>query len=100
MRYWCGRHCYFLQLFGWFLVDARRSEASPDEALAHLKRQAAVHFRQLWKMLPVDYRTPLQDAARGVPPSVGVLKERGLLTEEGKPFGELFASWLRGEIAE
>ena len=26
MHHWCGRHCYFLQLFGWFLVDARRSE--------------------------------------------------------------------------
>ena len=64
MRHWCGRHCYFLQLFGWFLVDARRAEASPDEALAHLKRQAAMHFRQLWKMLPAGYRGPLRDAAR------------------------------------
>ena len=39
------------------------------------------------------------DAARGVPSDIGVLKQRGLLTEDGKPFGEVFAAWLRGEIA-
>ena len=74
--------------------------ASPDEALADLKRQAAMHFRQMWKMLPAAYRLPLRDAARGVPPAIGVLRQRGLLTDEGRPFGELFAAWLRGEIGE
>ena len=34
MRRWCGSHSFFLQLFGSFLVEARRMEASPDQALA------------------------------------------------------------------
>ncbi len=96
MHRWCGRHCYFLQLFGWSLVEA----ASPDNALVAFQRQAAMHFRQMWKAMPVEWRIPLRDAARGVPPSMGVLRQRGLLTEEGKPFGEVFAAWLRGEIGE
>src|SRR5947209_2732804 len=99
MHLWCGRHCYFLQLLGWFLVDARRLGASPDDALADLKRQSPMHFRQLWKTVPAAQQQALRDAARGVPSQIGVLKQRGLLTEDGKPFGEVFAAWLRGEIA-
>src|SRR5579871_573831 len=94
MRRWCGRHCYFLQLFGWCLVEA----AGPDTALVDFQRQAAMHFRQMWKAMPAAWRMPLRDAARGVPPAMGVLRQRGLLTDEGKPFGEVFAAWLRGEI--
>jgi len=99
MNRWCGRHSYFLQLFGWLLVDARGLGASPDQALADLARQAPMHFRQLWKTLPGAQQQALRDAARGLPCNIGVLKQRGLLTDEGKPFGELFGAWLRGELA-
>ena len=99
MRRWCGRHCYFLQLFGWSLVEARWL-GSPEEALRDFQRQAAMHFRQMWKVMPAEWRIPLRDAGRGVPPKMGVLRQRGLLTEEGRPFGEVFAAWLRGEIGE
>jgi hypothetical protein len=34
-----------------------------------------------------------------VPSHIGVLKQRGLLTDDGEPFGEVFAAWLREEIA-
>jgi hypothetical protein len=50
-------------------------------------------------MLPAVQQRALRDAARGVPSHVGVLKQRGLLTDNGTPFGEVFAVWLRGEIA-
>lgn len=98
MRTWCGDHCFFLQLFGAFLVEARRSGASPDRALSDLKSQAPVHFRQLWRNLPPAYHQALRDAARGVGSNIGLLKQRGLLADNGKPFGEVFAAWLRGEI--
>jgi predicted phosphodiesterase len=98
MHRWCGDHSFFLQLFGSALVDARRAGTSPDDALADLKRQAPMHFRQLWKMLPAAQQQALRDAARGVPSHVGVLKQRGLLRDDGTPFGEVFAVWLRGEI--
>jgi len=99
MHRWCGDHSFFLQLFGSALVDARRAGTSPDDALADLKRQAPMHFRQLWKMLPAAQQQALRDAARGVPSHIGVLKQRGLLRDDGTPFGEVFAAWLRGEIA-
>jgi hypothetical protein len=98
MEQWCGSHSFFLQLFGSFLVEARRSGASPDRALADLKGQAPVHFRQLWRTVAEPHRSALRDAARGLPTKIGALKQRGLVTEEGKPFGEVFAAWLRGEL--
>lgn len=95
---WCGSHGFFLHLFGSFLVEARRSGASPDRALAELQQQASVHFRQLWRTLSGAQRQALRDAARGLPCHIAVLKQRGLVTDDGKPFGEIFAAWLRGEI--
>jgi hypothetical protein len=99
MRHWCGSHSFFLQLFGGFLVEARRAGTSPDRALEELKAQAPAHFRQLWKTLGIAGQQALRDAAHGVPSGSVGLKQRGLLTEDGRPFGELFAAWLRGEIA-
>jgi hypothetical protein len=98
MHYWCGAHCFFLQLFGRYLVDSRRAGISPDQAIGDLKRQSPIHFRQLWRTLPDVQQRALHDAARGVPSHIGVLKQRGLLREDGRPFGEVFAAWLRGEI--
>jgi hypothetical protein len=99
MRHWCGSHSFFLQLFGGFLVEARRAGMSPDRALEELKAQAPAHFRQLWKTLGTAGQQALRDAAHGVPSGSVGLKQRGLLTEDGRPFGELFAAWLREEIA-
>ena len=89
MHYWSGDHSFFLQLFGSALVDARRTGAGPDAALADLKRQSPMHFRQLVRVLPDELRRALGDAARGVPAQIGVLKQRGLVRENGTPFGEL-----------
>ena len=71
---------------------------SQDVALTDFKLQSVPHFRQLWKTLSRPQQQALRDAARGVPSTIGVLKQRGLLTDEGKPFGEVIAVWLRGEV--
>jgi 3',5'-cyclic AMP phosphodiesterase CpdA len=98
MRHWCGSHSFFLQLFGSFLVEARRVGAGQDQAVADLRLQAPLHFRQLWRTVAQPHQQALRDAARGLPSKIGALQQRGLLNEEGKPFGEVFAAWLRGEI--
>ena len=100
MRRWSGRHCYFLQLFGSLLVDARGLGQSQDQALADLQRQATMHFRQLWKTIGSGLQAELRDAARGVRARAGVLRQRGLVSEDGQPFSELFAAWLRGETGQ
>jgi predicted phosphodiesterase len=98
MHRWCGDHSFFLQLFGSALVDARRAGTGPDDALASFKQQATLHLRRLWTLLPAAAQQALRDAARGVPSHIGVLKQRGLLRDDGTPFGEVFTAWLRGEI--
>jgi hypothetical protein len=98
MHHWCGSHSFFLQLFGWSLAEARRLGASSEQAVAELKSQAPMHFRQLWKTLHSAHQAALRDASREIPSNIGVLKQRGLLTDDGKPFAEVFSAWLRGEI--
>ena len=100
MRRWCGRHSFFLQLFGSLLVEARRLDTGPDHALEELQQQSPIYFRPLKKVLPSAHWQGLMDSARGVPCSIGVLKQRGLLTDDGRPFGEVLAAWLRGETAQ
>jgi len=97
MRLWCGGHSFFLQLLGSLLVDARERGTSPDEALSELQQQSPIHLRHLWRTVRDPERQALSDASRGLPSHVGVLKQRGLITEAGQPFGEIFAWWLRGE---
>lgn len=96
MRLWCGGHSFFLQLLGRSLVEARRRGASPDEGLAEFQEQANTHLRTLWRTLPPNLQSALRDAALGIPATAGTLRRRGLVTADGKPFGEVFASWLRG----
>jgi hypothetical protein len=98
MHRWCGSHSFFLQLFGWCLVESRLLGASPDQAVAELRSQAPMHFRQLLKALTAADRQALRDTARGVRSNVGSLKQRGLLAEDGRPFGEVFTVWLRGAL--
>jgi len=99
MRHWCGRHCFYLQLFGSYLVDARSSGQGQSTALANLQGESTLYFREIWRGLPANHQQSLRDAARGLPCHVQILQRRGLLDEEGRPFNELFAAWLRGEIS-
>ncbi len=97
MRRWCGAHSFFLQLLGWSLAEARRAESSPDQAVTDFRRQGEIHLRQVWATLsPVDRRA-LLDAAQGLPAQLGTLKQRGLVRDDGLPFAEVLASWLRSE---
>lgn len=99
MRRWCGRHCFYLQLFGSYLVKAHRVGESQSTALANLQGESVRHFRELWRTLPAPQQRLLRDAARGTPSILQILQRRGLLDDEGRPFNELFAAWLRGEIS-
>jgi predicted phosphodiesterase len=99
MRRWCGRHCFYLQLFGSYLVEARRSGQSQSTALTNLQGESIRHFRELWRTLPAIHQQALRDAAHGIPSRAPILQRRGLVDDEGRPFNDLFAAWLRGEIA-
>lgn len=98
MTEWCGEHPFFLHLLGRYLVEARLAGAHPSQGLNEFKLQSPIYFRQLWQTLPSSQRSALHDAARGVPAHSDLLQQRGFVTPDGAPFGEIFAAWLRGEI--
>lgn len=100
MRKWAGCHAFYLQLLGRQLVEARRAGASASEALDQFKAEFGVHVRKLLATpkLTGPQMQMLRDSAMGMPCRAGVFVQRGLVTEEGWPFCEAFAAWLRGEI--
>jgi predicted phosphodiesterase len=97
MRQWAGRHPFFLQLLGHFLVDADRSGRPPASALEQFRVQAAPRLWELWSVLASKEKEDLRRTLTGVAVNRLTLRSRGLLTDDGRPFGEVLTAWMREE---
>lgn len=97
MRRWAGRHTYYLQLLGYRLVEARRLGQTRDEALDKARQDAYARLRHLWKNLLPREQQALRLAAKGTPADHSRLRTRGLLDNDGRPFGEVLTEWLNEE---
>jgi hypothetical protein len=97
LRRWAGRHPFYLQLFGRHLGDARRNGQSTAHALDCFRTEAAARLREIWRVLAQRDRESLTATLTGRPAGRLSLRMRGLVTEEGWPFGEVLADWLREE---
>ncbi|MCX6626855.1 MAG: metallophosphoesterase [Candidatus Solibacter sp.] len=96
VREWAGRHPFFIQLFGRKLVDSCRYGESADNALEQFLAEGGSRLRELWGTLTERDRQILR-AAVDAPQLQSVarsLRQRGLLTEQGRPFGRLLTEWL------
>jgi predicted MPP superfamily phosphohydrolase len=97
MRHWAGRHPFYLQLLGRHLLDARRFGEDRESALDRFRDEASIRLRELYSRLADRDRQALLSAVRGESIKRPSLVRRGLLDENGRPFGEVFAEWLREE---
>lgn len=97
LRRWAGRHPFHLQLFGHHLVAARRVGQSRRDALDRYLDEAGARFRELWARLSPREQEALREAAAGRPTPLRSLRRRGLVGDNGLPFGEVLGSWLREE---
>jgi hypothetical protein len=89
LREWAGRHPCFLQLAGWHLqrtVDTAR-------ALEAFREEAYIRLKEIWQKLTGPEQLALQAALENPPRSHFKLRRRGLLTEEGAPFGRVLSQW-------
>jgi hypothetical protein len=95
MLEWAGRHPALLQLLGRHLFDAKRSGDRPEVALDHFRTEADARLREVWRALSEVERAKLKescDGQRDVPRS---LRVRGLITDDGAPFGRVLTEWVR-----
>ena len=97
LRYWAGRHPFYLQLLGRHLIDARRDGEDISYALDGFRTEARVRLRELWKILPERDQKSLLGILEGKPADRLSLRSRGLV-ENGKPFGNVLTEWMREEL--
>lgn len=100
MGEWAGRHPFFIQLFGRKLVDCYRYGESLEDAREQFLAEGASRLRELWATLTANDRQTLRAAVETPQPRARSLRQRGLLTEEGRPFGRLLVEWLQEEYSE
>jgi len=95
LRLWAGRHPFYLQLFGRHLVDARRNGDPIEGALDRFRTEASSRLRALWGVLGERERRSLVGTLEGRIVRQASLRARGIVTEEGLPFGEVLTDWLK-----
>jgi hypothetical protein len=97
IREWAGRHPFFIQLLGRKLTDSLRFGETPQDAIEQFIAESAGRLRELWATLPPKDHAVLRTSIETPQPKAMVLRHRGLLTEDGKPFGRLLVEWLTEE---
>jgi hypothetical protein len=98
MRRWAGRHPFHLQLLGYHLVAVRQAGEPVPAALDRYRIEAAARFREIWRVLEEREQSELKATVDGAKTTRLSLRVRGLVTEEGLPFGESLVTWLREEL--
>jgi hypothetical protein len=98
LRRWAGRHPFYLQLLGAHLVEARRQGEPVERAMDRFRMEASARLRELWGALGDKDRRSLAGVLEGRPVQRLSLRAKGVVTNEGQPFAEILAEWLREEI--
>ncbi|MEP7121656.1 MAG: TIR domain-containing protein [Byssovorax sp.] len=98
LRQWAGRHPFYLQLLGGYLAQAILRGDSPHGALERFQDEAESRVKALWRSLEERDRQAIKESVKGgIAATRRSLRKRGLVTEGGKPFGEVLAAWVREE---
>jgi hypothetical protein len=95
IRTWAGRHPYFIQLIGRKLIDSIRFGDSLDDATQQFLAEGQSRLRELWQTLSDKDQQTLRASLQTPQPHASQLRWRGLLTDDGKPFGRLLVEWLQ-----
>ena len=97
MRQYAGCHPFYLQLLGYHLINAQRSGEPLKEAFDRFYQDASSRLRKLWHTLTEKEQQALRESLSGKPVERRSLRLRGVVTEEGQPFGKILTEWLEEE---
>jgi len=93
VREWAGRHPFFIQLMTRKLLDAPQFGQTADEAFEEFQTEASARLRELWGTLNEREQQILVEAATNPTPNAA-LRRRGLIEDQGRPFGRVLTQWL------
>lgn len=94
---WAGRHPFYLQLICKFLIEAQAEGAGPETALDRFRTVADPRLRDVIRTLTPAERRELAKVASGGSSSKRSLRVRGLVNDNGMPFGRVLSEFLRDE---
>jgi predicted phosphodiesterase len=97
VREWAGRHPFFIQLIVRKLLDAREFGQTELEACEEFQAEAYARLRELWGTLAERDQKLLSEAQAIPKPGAAALRRRGLLDDQGRPFGRVLTEWLKDE---
>jgi 3',5'-cyclic AMP phosphodiesterase CpdA len=98
MHRWAGRHPFYLQLLGTRLFKMRERGENAHNVIERFQDEAAARLRDVWRTLDDQERQALRDCVKGgIAPRHRSLRRRGLVTESGRPFGQVLSDWIREE---
>lgn len=97
IREWAGRHPFFIQLMVRKLLDARHFGQTEEQAREEFQAEASARLRELWNSLTEREQKLMREAPVIYKPEAMALRRRGLLDEEGRPFGRVLTQWLMDE---
>jgi hypothetical protein len=97
IREWAGRHPFFIQLMARKLLDSKEFGEPEEQGLEAFQAEAAARLRELWGTLTEREQKLLLDSGVIPKPNAAALRRRGLLDEEGRPFGRVLTQWLADE---
>ncbi len=90
-----GRHPFFLQLAGYHLYTAVSDNTLlPQKAIRRFDAEAEDHFRYLWQQLDDDERQAMRQGTV-VTDLQNQLQRKALLAEDGRPFSQAFAAFIK-----
>lgn len=96
LRAWAGRHAFFLQLLGYYLVQGHEDGEPREASLRRFQDEAASRIRAVWALLSEREQQALREGSRtGLPIDLHALQRRGLVTEDGRIFGRVLTEWLK-----
>ena len=91
---WAGAHPFYLSLLARRLFDARGAGESRNRALDRFRDESEGQFKLWWPTLTERDHGRLRRAAQGESVDDFRLRERGLLTEDNRPFARVLGAWL------
>jgi len=92
---WAGTQAFYLSLLARGLYDARGDGEPRERVLDHFRDEAVnQQFAPWWAALDEGARTALRRAAAGESVDGAEWRERGLLTQDNRPFARVLTQWL------
>lgn len=92
---WAGTQAFYLSLLARGLYDARGDGEPRERVLDHFRDEAVnQQFAPWWAALDDGARTALRRAAAGESVDGAEWRERGLLTQDNRPFARVLTQWL------